>query len=95
MRNWVISVNSVSTTKYSVNYSVFRFEDPADPDNRLGYTEAIATDCTLRGTGNSGGRYITDVCAGTEIYMWANLSSTVPDGFVVNTSGQWSPDAPY
>ncbi len=94
-RNWVISVNSVNSTKYAINYAVFRLEDPSNPNNNFGYTEAIATTCSLKGTGNSGGRYIADVCEGTEIFMWASVSSLAPQGTIMYTSGQWSPDAPY
>lgn len=94
-RNWVVSVNSVSSTKYAVHYRVLRYTDPCNPDNNLGYTEFIATECSIKGTGNSGGRYIEDVCEGTEIYMLAGVSSLAPQGTLMYTSGQWSPDAPY
>ena len=94
-RNWVVSVNEVSTTRYPVKYSVHRSNDPANPNNNLGYTEQIATSCSVKGTGNKGGSYTVDVCAGTTIYMSAIVGSSASAGLVVTTSGQWSPDAPY
>lgn len=94
-RNWVVSVNSVNSTKYAVNYRVLRYTDPCNPDNKFGYTEFIATECSVKGTGNSGGRYIVNVCEGTDIYLLAGVSSLAPQGTLMYTSGQWSPDAPY
>ena len=93
-RNWVISINDVSSSKYSLKYSVHRYNDPADPSNTMGYTEQIATSYTTKGTGNGGGRYVKDVCAGTTIYMTATFASAATTGFEIVTSGQWSPDAP-
>ncbi|MBP1562092.1 MAG: hypothetical protein J6C38_00030 [Oscillospiraceae bacterium] len=94
-RNWVISVNSVSTSQYSIRYGVMRFSDPNDPTNNLGGTEGIAYDTVLRGTGNSGGRYFSNKFKGSNIHMYASQSVNAPTGTIIRSSGQWSPDAPY
>lgn len=89
-RNWVVSVNSVNTSKYAITYGVLSFEAPT------GAFEGIANETVLRGTGNSGGQYYKHRSyAGLKITMYARQSSNLPSGTILRTSGQWSPDAPY
>lgn len=94
-RNWVISVNSVNTSQYSIRYGVCRFFDPNNPNNNFGRTEMIAYDTVLRGTGNTGGQYVSNRFKGSTIHMYASQSVNAPTGTIIRSSGQWSPDSPY
>lgn len=94
-RNWVVSVNSVNTSKYALRYGVLRFFDPYDSSNKMGGTEMIAYNTVFRGTGNTGGQYVSNKYKGSTIHMFMSQSVDAPTGTIIRSSGQWSPDSPY
>ncbi len=86
-RNWVVSVNDVSYTKYAISYGVH------GDDMSVG----IAKVARLRGTGNTGAAYNSNTPTGIEVRLAGSISHNEPDEncFGAYSSGQWSPDAPY
>ena len=94
-RNWVVSVNSVNTSRYYLRYGVRRYYDPHNPNNKMGATEKIAYDTVFRGTGNTGGQYVSNKYKGSTIHMYISQYVNAPTGTIIRSSGQWSPDSPY
>lgn len=88
-RNWVVSVNKVNYN-YKITYMVCRIEG----NGGLGITEEIAAPAKMGGTGNTGGRYYGNY-KGSKIRFRASKAVDAPDGTLIKTQGQWSPDSPY
>ncbi len=86
-RNWVVSVNDVTTTVYPITYSVGR---SGAADMPTGYS------ATLKGTGNTGAAYYPSTPTNIGIRLSGNLSIYETDNIRngAYSSGQWSPDAP-
>lgn len=85
-RNWVVSVNYVNKSQYDIRYGVLNQNDIYEP---------VAYEAVLRGTGNSGGQYVSNKYKGYNLCMYASQLVNAPDGTAIISRGQWSPDSPY
>ena len=81
-RNWVASVNNVSSTSYPITYSTNMYEQ-----SYLGAGKPYS----LRGTGNIGNSYYSTSSIGKRVCLYASLDQREsPAGKY--SKGQWSPD---
>lgn len=89
-REWVVTVESVSFSNPNCAL-IYGVSNPSD------YSMPIATTTTMQGTGNSGGRFYQGENYYKDKYlvMTVNKTSSMPSGTIIQTSGQWSPDAPW
>ncbi len=84
-RNWVISVNSVSSTSYPICYDLVRGN----------CDDAYSNPAYQKGTGNTGASYRSTKSVGWTLWLNAYLDYRELSRKGKTSSGQWSTDAPY